>query len=196
MRSERILKMSCLDPATKEIHENTTYELCNKNKYNVIFVRMLIKFIFNDKWRSQIRTCMLAGNMVVLVNDSPTHEIKIQRRIERRRPLTPFLFLLVVEDLNGLMKRAIELNFYSGFKVRSSNLETTHIQYADDTLILGDPLVGNLWAIKAVLRAFGLALGLAVNFHKTSLIEINVHISFLALVENFLHIKIVSLPFK
>lgn len=114
----------------------------------------------------------------------------------QRRPLTLFLFLLVVEDLNGLMKRAIELNFFSGFKVRSSNLETTHIQHVDDTLILGDPLMGNLWAVKAVLRAFGLGLGLAVNFHKTSLIEINVHISFLALVENFLHIKIVSLPFK
>lgn len=31
-----------------------------------------IKFGFNDKWRCWIGACVFSGNLVVLVNDSPT----------------------------------------------------------------------------------------------------------------------------
>lgn len=70
---------------------------------------------------------MFAGNLVVLINGSPTQEIKIQRGLKQEVPLAPFLFLLVAEGLSGLLKRATERNIFSDFKVGSSNLEISHL---------------------------------------------------------------------
>lgn len=83
-------------------------------------------------------------NLVVLVNDSPTYEIKIQRGLKLGDPLAYFLFLLMAEGLSGLINNATKLSIFSRFKVGSSNLEISHLQYTDDTLIYGDPSVDNV----------------------------------------------------
>lgn len=98
--------------------------------------------------------------------------------------------------LSGLINRATNLNLISGFIVGFSNLEVSHLQYADDTLIFVEPSVEALWTIKAILRVFELSLGLGVNFHKSSLIGINVDPYFPQQIEEFLHCKIESLPFR
>lgn len=54
----------------------------------------------------------------------------------------------------------------------------------------------NLWVIKATLKNFELVLGLGVNIHKSSVIEINYDPSLLEVVDNLLNCKIESLPFK
>lgn len=52
--------------------------------------------------------------------------------------------------------------------MRDSGLTVSHLQYADDTLLIGEPMVENLWSMKAMLRFFELVLGLKVNFSKSS----------------------------
>lgn len=53
------------------------------------------------------------------------------------------------------------------------------MQYMDDTLILADPSIVNLWTIIVILKDFELASGLRVNFFKISLIGVNVDHAFL-----------------
>jgi hypothetical protein len=55
--------------------------------------------------------------MSVLINGSPSEEINIQRGLKQGDPLAPFLFLLVAEGLGGIMRRAVELNRFHGFRV-------------------------------------------------------------------------------
>jgi hypothetical protein len=69
---------------------------------------MMIRFRFSGQWRGWIKTCVFRGNLSVLVNDSPTEEINIQRGLKQWDPLAPFLFLLVVEGLSGAIRRAEE----------------------------------------------------------------------------------------
>ncbi|KAK2354489.1 hypothetical protein QL285_092001 [Trifolium repens] len=76
---------------------------------------MLGRFGFGKKWKSWIRACVFAGNMLILVNGSPTEKINIKRDLKQGDPLAPFLFLLVAEGLGGLMKRAVELNRFGVF---------------------------------------------------------------------------------
>ncbi|MCI43960.1 putative non-LTR retroelement reverse transcriptase, partial [Trifolium medium] len=76
--------------------------------------------------------------MSILVNGCPSEEINIQRGLKQGDPLAPFLFLLVAEGLGGLMKRAVELNRFRGFKVGSNGIMVSHLQYADDTLCIGE----------------------------------------------------------
>lgn len=49
---------------------------------------------------------------------------------------------------------------------------------------------------QSYLEGFELASGLKVNFHKSSLIEINFHPTFLELAHDFLHYKIEFVPFR
>lgn len=72
----------------------------------------------------------------------------------------------------------------------------SYLQYVDDTIILADASIDNLWSIKAILRGFELSLGLRVNFAKSALIGINSDPTFLDLSCDFLHCKQESLPFK
>lgn len=64
------------------------------------------------------------------------------------------------------------------------------MQFNDNTLFIGKDSWNNLWAIKAVLRGFGLVSGLWVNFHKSKFIGINVNHNFLLVAANFISCRI------
>ncbi|XP_050920100.1 uncharacterized protein LOC127137710 [Lathyrus oleraceus] len=157
---------------------------------------MLSRFVFNVKWRSWIRVCVFFNNVVVLVNCCPTPEISIHSVLKKGDLLAPFLFLLVVEGLSGLISREVDLNLFSGVRVGSFDLVVSHLQYVDDTAILADDSIDNLWIIKAILCGFELASGFRVNFAKSSLIGVKSDQDFLDLVCEFLHLKQESLPFQ
>lgn len=84
----------------------------------------------------------------------------------------------------------------SGFRVGSSNLVVSHLQYVDDTIILADASIKNIWSIKDILRGFELASRIHVNITKITLIGVNYHPTFLCLVCDFLHCQWKSLSFK
>ncbi|GAU41262.1 hypothetical protein TSUD_97980 [Trifolium subterraneum] len=147
-----------------------------------------------DKWRAWMKTCVCTGKLSVLVNGSPTEEVNINRGLKQGDPLAPFLFLLVAEGLSALSHRVVSLDFFKGFQV-SSEVSVFLLQYADDTLFIGEACVENLWSMKAILRWFELASGLKINFSKSRLIGVNVDNNFLQGSAFFLHCKIGVLPF-
>jgi hypothetical protein len=136
---------------------------------------MLMRFGFGEKWRLWMKACIGSGSMSVLVNGSPTEEINIRRGLKQGDPLAPLLFLVVAEGLGGLLRMAVEKGLFKPFLVGRGNLPVSILQYADDTLCIGEASVDNLWALKAVLRGFELASGLKVNFWKSCLLGINVY---------------------
>ncbi|GAU43110.1 hypothetical protein TSUD_373050 [Trifolium subterraneum] len=157
---------------------------------------MLGRCGFCEKWIGWTRGCVFAGNLSVLVNGSPTPEINIQRGLKQGDPLAPFLFLLVVEGFSGVMRRAVELNLFKGFNIGRGLVEISHLQYADDTLCIGEASVENLWSLKAILRGFEMVSGLKVNFWKSGLMGINVSPTFLTMAATFLNCRLGSIPFK
>ncbi|MCH92675.1 LINE-1 reverse transcriptase like, partial [Trifolium medium] len=122
-------------------------------------------------------------------------EINIHRGLKQGDPLAPFLFLLVVEGLSGAISREEELGMFKGFKVGNNGLFVSHLQYADDTIFLGEASVENPWTLKTIIRCFELASGLKVNFAKSNVIGVNVSADFLNLAERILHCSVGSIPF-
>lgn len=55
--------------------------------------------------------------MSVLVNGSTTQDFKVSRSLRQGDPLSPLLFLIVVEWLALLVSRATRLGILSGFKL-------------------------------------------------------------------------------
>jgi hypothetical protein len=157
---------------------------------------MLRRFGFEDKWIDWIRVCVFAGNLSVLVNGSPTEEINIQRGLKQGDPLAPFLFLIVAEGFSGVMRKAVEVGSFKGLVVGREPVLVSHLQYADDTICIGEASVENLWSLKAILRGFEMASGLKVNFWKSGLSGVNVSARFLEMACNFLNCRLSSIPFK
>jgi hypothetical protein len=87
------------------------------------------------------------------------------------------------------MKRAVDLNRFRGFKVGASDVVISHLQYAYDTLCIGEASINNLWTLKAILRGFEMVSGLKVNFWKSSIMGINVSQECMTLASTFLHCK-------
>nr|GEU93489.1 hypothetical protein [Tanacetum cinerariifolium] len=92
---------------------------------------------FSSKWRKWIISFLDSAYASILINGSPTKEFKIERGLRQGDSLSPFLFILVVEALNVAMLEAIDNNHFHGIKVRKDKIHVSHLQFADDALILG-----------------------------------------------------------
>lgn len=150
---------------------------------------------FCEKWRVWMHACICSGSFSVLINGSPTKEVHVAKGLRQGDPLAPFLFLIAVEGLSALVSRASELGLYHGFKVGGEE-SIALLQYADDTILLGEANWDNLCALKSIMRGFELVSGLKVNFLKSSLMGVNVDEYFLNVAASFLFCSIGKVPFK
>lgn len=157
---------------------------------------MLLKLGFCSKWRGWIQECISTATISILVNGSPTKEFPLSRGLRQGDPLSPLLFLVAAEGLTGMVRKAVSLNFFESFDVGSQNVAISHLQYADDTIFLTRPSLGNIWAVKAILRLFELCSGLKVNFNKSTLFSINAEEEFVGRAMSILHCKSGSVPFS
>nr|GEX40755.1 RNA-directed DNA polymerase, eukaryota [Tanacetum cinerariifolium] len=119
------------------------------------------------KWRSWILACLCLGYTSVLINGSPTPEFKLERGLRQGDPLFPFLFILAVEALNVALLEARAKNLFRCVEVGIDKINISHLQYADDALIMGEWSLSNAKKLSRILSCFHLASGLIVNFNKS-----------------------------
>ncbi|XP_024626870.1 uncharacterized protein [Medicago truncatula] len=113
------------------------------------------KMAFPTLWRKWIRECISTTTASVLVNGSPTDEFQMKRGLRQGDPLSPFLFLLAAEGVNILMTSAVNLNLFTGYSIGMHNPTVlSHLQFADDTLLLGVKSWANVRALRAILVLF------------------------------------------
>ncbi|GKU91277.1 hypothetical protein SLEP1_g5176 [Rubroshorea leprosula] len=134
---------------------------------------MMRRLGFGEKWRMWIKECLQTASISILANGSPTEEFKMERGIRQGDPIAPFLFLVVVEGLNVLIESAISKEALKGIDVGPFGLNISHLQFADDTVIMGKADPDNIKAVKGILRWFELLSGLKINFNKSVLYSFN-----------------------
>lgn len=72
-----------------------------------------------------------------------------------------------------MMVSAASRGLFNGIKIGDLGLVLTHLQYADDTIIMGECSEDNIKAAKCILLWYELVSGLCINFKKSKLITIN-----------------------
>ncbi|GKV50258.1 hypothetical protein SLEP1_g56970 [Rubroshorea leprosula] len=157
---------------------------------------MMMRMGFYATWRKWIQECLESSSVSILVNGSPTNQFPVNKGIRQGDPLSPFLFLIVAEGLNGLLASEVEKGRYKGVEVGSGDVMVMHLQFADDTIFFGDATEDNIWVIKCIMRTFELASGLKINFRKSQLIGVGADQNWCAKMAFQLCCKEGKLPFR
>jgi hypothetical protein len=110
-----------------------------------------------------------SSKSAILLNGVSGPWINCKRGLRQGDPLSLYLFLLVAETLQALIKRHVA-------HIRHSIVEDAGcvtLKYADDTLIVLRGQLADVQSLKVVLCQFTEATGLTINYHKSSLVPLH-----------------------
>lgn len=99
---------------------------------------LLSRMSFGDKWRDWILFCISSAKFSVLINSEPEGFFSSSRGLRQGDPLSPFLFIIVMEAFSRIMDAFVAGGFIQGFPVgrdRLFEVVVSHLLFADDTLI-------------------------------------------------------------
>ncbi|GKA76939.1 RNA-directed DNA polymerase, eukaryota [Tanacetum coccineum] len=78
---------------------------------------VLSKFGFGEKWRKWIHCCLHSSKGSIIINGSPTDEFQFGKGLKQGDPLSPFLFLLIMESLHISFQRVVDAGMFQGIKI-------------------------------------------------------------------------------
>ena len=110
--------------------------------------------------------CISSATFSVLVNGTPSGFFRSSRGLRQGDPLSPYLFVLGMEALSGLIERAVQGGFLSGCYIGRRNGEgmvVSHLLYADDTLLFCRADQEHLAHLSWLLMWFESISGLRIN---------------------------------
>ncbi|GKB87231.1 RNA-directed DNA polymerase, eukaryota [Tanacetum coccineum] len=132
---------------------------------------VLKKFSFGDKWCNWIQNCLRSSRGSIIINGSATEEFQFYKGLKQGDPLSPFLFILVMESLHLSFQRVVNAGMFKGIML-SSSLNLSHMFYADDAVFVGQWCDGNVDTLVHVLECFFRASGLRINMCKSKIMGV------------------------
>lgn len=94
---------------------------------------MLGRLGFENKW---MKSCITTASFVLMVNGGLSSFFKASRVLRQSDPLSPLLFIIVMEVFSRLLERARAVNLIKGVVVGRGDqrVKISPLFFADDTL--------------------------------------------------------------
>ena len=116
-----LIANECLDSRLKADIPGVLCKLDLENVYdhvNWAFLSYLLQRCdFPEKWRKQIYFCISSLRFSILVNGNPCGFFQSSWGIRQGDPLSPMLFVIIMEALSRLIDKAIGAGMLTGFDV-------------------------------------------------------------------------------
>nr|GEZ11567.1 hypothetical protein [Tanacetum cinerariifolium] len=129
-------------------------------------IDVLEAFGFGPTWCKWIRGTFCFAKASILVNGSPSNEFQFHHGLKQGDPLSPYLFILVMESLHLSFSRAVEEGLFKGICLNGP-VSISHLFYANDAMFIREWSDANLRGIINILKCFFLASGLQININKS-----------------------------
>jgi hypothetical protein len=155
---------------------------------------MLRRCGFGGKWCSWIAHCISSVRFSVLVNSSPTGFFSSSRGLRQGDPLSPLLFVIVMEALGRMISAAVSGGLLSGFSV-GTGTDISHLLFADDTLLFCGANPNHLCNLRSLFLCFEAVSGLKTNLAKSELVPVG-NVDNVAGLAGILGCGVASLPLK
>ncbi|KAM0042735.1 putative RNA-directed DNA polymerase [Helianthus debilis subsp. tardiflorus] len=146
------------------------YDIVNWNFVSSIMNQMG----FPPKWCLWIHGILSSARSSVLINGSPTFEFPCHKGMRQGDPISPFIFLIVMEALSSMIRKASRVGALRGIVLPNDGPVLTHLLYADDCVIMGEWARNNIKNVALLLRCFHICSGLKINLKKSSLFGVGV----------------------
>ena len=172
------------------------FEKAYDNVNWAFLLSMLEQMRFPEKWCIWVKGILESARSSVLVNGTPTYEFQCQKGVRQGDPLSPFLFLVVMEALHCMIDRAVELEEVKGINFNNCGWSLSHLFYADDALIMCEWSEDNIKSVARVIRVFNICSGLKINIHKSHLFGIGVNMGEVEGMAGILGCQVGALPFE
>ena len=125
---------------------------------------------FGPIWCDMISGLLASSSTQILLNGSPGERIVHQRGLRQGDPLSPMLFILVMDVLSHLITKASDEQLLQPLARRA--LQHRISLYADDVVIFLRPSASDIEITLDILQLFGEASGLKTNVQKSSVMPI------------------------
>ena len=139
---------------------------------------------FGQIWRDILSGLLSSSSTQVLLNGIPGDRIAHRRGLQQGDPLSPMLFILVVDVLGHMILKAENEGLLQPLSRR--NLHHRISIYADDVVMFLHPEAGDIAVTLDILNLFGEATGLKTNLQKSNVLPIRCGDVELAAVQNLL----------
>ena len=96
---------------------------------------------FEVKWSGWIKACVILVRFSILVNGSLEGFFGSSRGLRQGDPLSPLLFLLIMEVISKILRKTEECGLIHGFHVRPVNsvgVRISYLLFVDDTTLFCD----------------------------------------------------------
>jgi hypothetical protein len=128
----------------------------------------------------------------------PSGFFSSSRGLRQGDPLSPFLFVIVMEALSKMISALVDGGLLSGFMVGSRSggaINISHLLFADDTLIFCEANPDHLRNLRSLFLCFEAVFGLRINLAKSELVPVGnvMNVEGLA---SILGCRVSSLPMK
>jgi len=174
-----LIANECLDSRIKSGEPGLLCKLDIEKAYDHVnwdfLLYMLRRCGFGERWCSWIAHCISSVRFSVLVNGSPTGIFGSSRGLRQGDPLSPLLFVIVMEAFSKLFYVTVQRGFLSGFSVGSSSngvINISHLLFADDTLVFCGASPEHLLYLRMLLLSFEAVSGLKINLDKSVLVPV------------------------
>ena len=121
------------------------------------------KLGFNEKWVTLMMLCVSTVSYSILINGAPNGYIRPTRGIRQGDPISPFLFLICLKGLHGLLTQSTVRGDIHGFSISRRSPILTHLFFADDSLLFSRSNVNECEKVLEVLQVYEKSSGQQIN---------------------------------
>eukprot|EP00253_Pinus_taeda_P011273 PITA_11273 len=139
------------------------------DRTNWLYLRLLLThpgFPYNFiKWTM---SCITDVSYSVLLNGEANTFFTSERGLRQGCPLSPLLFLLIMEGLSRVISAARDRQLLNGIKL-ADNFYLTHLLFVDDILIFLNGSIGDTTTLQNSMLLFQRATGMRINEQKSTI---------------------------
>eukprot|EP00253_Pinus_taeda_P014528 PITA_14528 len=157
---------------------------------------ILEAFGFCRQWISWVLALIKSSRFSILVNGAPSKTFSPSRGIRQGDPLSPFLFVILMEGLSRIIAKKKADGIIKGLQPIRTLPATTHQQFVDDTMLHGIPTVKEALAFRHTLNLFSEASGMEISFSKSTTFFFHTHPAIQAHLSQLLGFRIDNLPVR
>ena len=125
---------------------------------------------FQQQWINWVMACVCSMKYAVNFNRNLLDAFTPTRGLRQGDPLSPYLFLIVAEDLSCVIKEAIITKDLEEFKICRTALGISHLLFADDSLLFFRASEHQAVIIRDAIKIFERASGQQVSKQKCALL--------------------------